>query len=48
MTDELWRHIAKAVASISGCAEVAFATWPTGSALCLWGLVIVYGMVEVI
>ena len=48
MTDKSWRHIAKAVASISGCAAVAFATWMTGSAWCLWGLVLVGCMVEVI
>ena len=48
MTDELWRHIAQATAAIAGCAAVAFATWKTGSAWCLWGLVTVIGMVEVI
>ena len=45
MTDKSWRHIAQATAAIAGCAAVAFAIWQTGSAWCLWGLFIVYGMV---
>lgn len=48
MTDELWRHIAKATAATAGCAAVAFAIWQTGSVWCLWGLILVVGMVEVV
>ncbi|SDY29815.1 hypothetical protein [Eubacterium barkeri] len=48
MTDKSWRHIAQATAAISGCAAVAFAVWMTGSAWCLWGLVLVGWMLEVI
>ena len=45
MTDELWRHIAQATAAIAGCAAVAFAVWQTGYASCLWGLLLVIGLV---
>jgi len=44
MTDKLWRHIAQATAAIAGREEVAFA-WATGSASCLWGLLLVIGLV---
>ena len=48
MPDKSWRRIAQATAAIAGRAAVAFATWMTGSAWCLWGFVLVGCMVEVI
>jgi len=37
---------AKAIIGVAGCVAVGVATYVTKSAYCLWGLLLVVGMIE--